>query len=626
MAQLRFFRVFSVLSILLFLPAAAYAVDEGTRKSLVQFMNKLAPQREPGWGWNLSSDPCADLWKGVTCSSPSQTVKKIVLEGLELSGILDCDSLCSVKTISVLSLNDNNVSAVIPEEIAKCKRLTHLYLRSNKFSGKLPKGLSRLNNLKRLDLSGNDFTGELPDLARISGMLSFLAQDNRLEGGLPEFDFANFDEFNVSNNELVGPIPDVQGRFGVASFSGNPGLCGTPLPNVCPPAAPPKKKGGFSLKRFLVYSGYILLGLLIIVLLVAFKLSRRAKRKEDCRKNVKSGTASEVSNSRSNNKSNRTSNSSTINTRGNRSEYSITSMESGMTSSSLVVMDNRLVKKGLRFEDLLRAPAELLGRGKHGSLYKVMLGDRLLLAVKRVRDWRISKEEFRSRMEKIDRAKHPKVLPALALYCSNEEKLLVYEYQPSGSLFTLLHGNRDSQTFDWGSRLSVAVSIAEALAVMHESLLVDGIAHGNLKSTNILFDRDMELWISEYGLMPVDDQDPAYTPNNRNSSGRSGIFSADIFGFGVILLELLTGKMVQNNGYDLATWVQSAVREEWTVEVFDPTLTSEGASEERMVNLLQVALKCINPSAEERPSMSLVAAMVSKIKEDDERSLTWSEA
>ncbi|KAF2282909.1 hypothetical protein GH714_043329 [Hevea brasiliensis] len=201
-------------------------------------------------------------------------------------------------------------------------------------------------------------------------------------------------------------------------------------------------------------------------------------------------------------------------------------------------------------------------------------------------------------MERIDRVKHPKVLPPVAFYCPKQEKLLVYEYQPNGSLFKLLHGSQLGQAFDWGSRLSIATSIAETLAFMHQEFHEDGIAHGNLKSTNILFNRNMEPCISEYGLMVVENQDQSilsqidsYKHNVLSRDNIYSTFKVDIYAFGVILLELLTGKLIQNNGFDLASWVHSVVREEWTVEVFDKALISEGASEERMVNLLQPQFK-----------------------------------
>ncbi|KAJ0527724.1 putative protein kinase RLK-Pelle-LRR-III family [Helianthus annuus] len=95
----------------------------------------------------------------------------------------------------------------------------------------------------------------------------------------------------------------------------------------------------------------------------------------------------------------------------------------------------------MRFEDLLRAPAELIGRGKHGSLYKVLpSGGGVPLVVKRIKDWEISRVEFKKRMQRIDQVKHPKVLPLVAYYCSKQEKLLVYEFQQNGSLSKLLHG------------------------------------------------------------------------------------------------------------------------------------------------------------------------------------------
>eukprot|EP00268_Persea_americana_P067535 TRINITY_DN9309_c0_g1_i7.p1 TRINITY_DN9309_c0_g1~~TRINITY_DN9309_c0_g1_i7.p1 ORF type:complete len:148 (+),score=25.41 TRINITY_DN9309_c0_g1_i7:3-446(+) len=96
--------------------------------------------------------------------------------------------------------------------------------------------------------------------------------------------------------------------------------------------------------------------------------------------------------------------------------------------------------KDLKFEDLLKAPAELLGRGKFSSMYKVIFEGKGNLAVKRIKDWAMSSGEFRVRMEKIDQVHHRNVLPLLAFYSSNDEKLVVYEYQPNGSLLKLLHG------------------------------------------------------------------------------------------------------------------------------------------------------------------------------------------
>lgn len=174
--------------------------------------------------------------------------------------------------------------------------------------------------------------------------------------------------------------------------------------------------------------------------------------------------------------------------------------------------------------------------------------------------------------------------------------------------------------------MSVAVGIAHGLAFIHKELYKEGIAHGNLKSSNVLMDKNMDPCISEYGLMVVNSKPLLSTSQDNGSMDHSrGVpdypFKADMYNFGVILLELLTGKLVQNDGLDLTTWVHSVVREEWTAEVFDKVLFAEGASEERMVNLLQVALKCINPSPEARPSINQVANMISTIKEEEERSI-----
>ncbi|XP_039162023.1 probable inactive receptor kinase At2g26730 [Eucalyptus grandis] len=255
------------------------------------------------------------------------------------------------------------------------------------------------------------------------------------------------------------------------------------------------------------------------------------------------------------------------------------------------------------------------------------------LVVKRIKERAISSEEFKRRMLKMDQGKHPNVLSVVAFYCSKQEKLVIYEHQSNGSLFKLLHGSKDDDSFDWGSRLNIASRIAEALAFMHKELREDGIAHGNLKSTYILFNKNMDPCISEYGIMASENQvQPELsrsisfakiTPAEDHESDHI-LFKGDvdIYSLSAILLELLTGKMVQDGRFDLATWVHSVVREEWTAEVFDRALIAEGVNKERMVNLLQVALQCVASSPTKRPSTKEVSAKINAIKEEDERSIT----
>ncbi|XP_015882640.3 probable inactive receptor kinase At2g26730 [Ziziphus jujuba] len=615
--------VFPILIILIFPKASSE--EEGVKRALIQFMDKLSPgnARTNSWGWNIDSDPCKDKWMGVICDKKSNYVRKIALETLNLSGVLDAKSLCMAKSLMVLSLKDNNITGLMPEDIESCKSLTHLYLSGNQFTGDLPESLSRLNNLKRLDISNNNFYGELPDLQLISGLISFLAENNQLRGQIPKFDFLNLMLFNVSNNNFSGPIPDVKGRFSAESFLGNPNLCGKPLNNSClpTPSPPPamKKSRSPSSGQILIYLGYVILGLVVLLFIVFKLVVKKKKPKQNSEAEKKKILALENSTAMPS-----TISSYELKNDGQRSEYSLTSIESGK-APALTVLTSPV--RGLTFEELLQAPAELLGRGKHGSLYKVMLGNGAMLAVKRIKDWWISREDFKWRMTRIDQVKHLNVLQPFAYYCSKQEKLLVYEYQQNGSLFQLLHGSQSGQVFDWGSRLTVAATVAQGISYMHEELNEDGLAHGNLKSMNILFNKTMDPCISEYGLMAVENQDQSLLSplNSIKTEDLEGdqAFKVDIYGFGVILLELLTGKLVQVNGFDLPGWVQSVVREEWTFEVFDKALISEGASEERMVNLLHIALKCTNPSPNERPAMSQVSQMINAIKAEEEKSISF---
>ncbi|KAA0037500.1 putative inactive receptor kinase [Cucumis melo var. makuwa] len=357
--------------------------------------------------------------------------------------------------------------------------------------------------------------------------------------------------------------------------------------------------------HILIYSGYILIGILVTVIVIFIICKRRRKEnKGDSR--LSSNRIVAVSDDGLNNKFSTVSLSSEYKT--SKPEFSMISNDSGGLSSSLITTS---VVNGLKFEDLLKAPAELIGKGNHGSLYKVMFDYGMVFAVKRFKDWGISTDEFMKRMWKIDRVKHPNVLPPLAFYSSDHEKLLVYEFQPNGSLFNLLHeSSHNNKPLPWINRLEIASRTAKALAHMHKALEQDEIPHGNLKSSNILINGNMEPCISEYGLMQIQSHK---TANNS--------FKSDVYGFGLILLELLTGKLViDEKGICLADWVKTVLREEWTAEVLDRSLMAEAASEERMVNLLVVGVKCVENSPNARPNMNQVVDMIDSIKEDEDES------
>ncbi|THG02017.1 probable inactive receptor kinase At2g26730 [Camellia sinensis] len=601
---------FWVLFISLFLFIQTTKSDEEEAKtSLLNFYIKLSNTNnppDPVLGWNSSSYPCKDHWNGVSCNNRTLSVRKIHLDGLNFAGTFDASTLCDapslVASLTSLSLNDNHLGGENLDRIENCKQLTQFHIGGNRFSGTLPESLSGLNNLKSLNLSRNNFSGNLPELDRISGLQQLFVQYNQFTGLIPNFNFPNFLEFNVSFNNFTGPIPNGGSLFPASSFAGNPELCGNPLPNQCP-----KKPNRH---QFLIYSGYCVIGLTVLVVII-LKICKRNKKKEE---KVIDGGANRV-----------TSIDDSLYTKSivNSGEYKTGSLEKseisansggggGIDSSSLIVLTSPEVN-GLKFDDLLKAPAELVGRGRQGTVYKVVCENGMSLVVKRIRNWSILGNEFKQRMRRLDQVKHPNVLSAVAFYSSEQEKLLVYQYQQNGSLFKLLNG---TQALDWSSRLWIAATITNALAFMHQDLHQDGIPHGNLKSSNILLYNNMEPCISEYGLMQMNNEAQSSLANFNTNA-----FKADIYGLGVILLELLTGKMVQTNGLDLAKWVLSVVREEWTVEVFDKTLIEEGASEERMLNLLQIAVKCVNRSPEARPSVNQVAYMINAIKEEEERSI-----
>ncbi|KAL8534868.1 hypothetical protein ACS0TY_010769 [Phlomoides rotata] len=592
--------------LLLLLLAAFPLAKSGDAEALLSLKTSIDPLNV--LQWRREVDVCK--WEGVK-QCLNGRVMKLVVENLNLSGKLDGESLNQLDQLRVLSFKENSLSGKIPE-LLSLANLKSLFLSSNSFSGEIPVSISRLHRLKVVVLSGNRVSGFIPpSLVDLSRLYMLYLQDNQLSGTVPHFGQKSLAFFNVSNNLLSGEIPETSSlaRFNASSFIGNIDLCGDQIRKPCSfsPLAPEKKSGKRENKLILIIAlsvgGFSILCIGAVLVIICLRRSRKEKEatsKMVARGGEEGGTSGVASGSRDEN----------MHSSWDRGG------EGGLGSLVFLGPGDQLMSYGL--EDLLKASAETLGRGTMGSTYKAVMESGYIVTVKRFKDSRYPRmEEFRRHIEILGRLRHPHLVPLRAYFQAKEERLIVYDYFPNGSLSSLVHGSRSSggsKPLHWTSCLKIAEDLAAGLLHIHQN---PGLTHGNLKSTNVLLGSDFESCITDYGLTPF------RNPDSPEESGASSLFyrapecrdprkpltqQADVYSYGVLLLELLTGKtpfqdLVQEHGSDIPKWVRS-VREEETTE------SDNEASEAKLSALLNIAMACVCVAAENRPVMREVLRMV----------------
>ncbi|CAA2955426.1 probable inactive receptor kinase RLK902 isoform X2 [Olea europaea var. sylvestris] len=284
------------------------------------------------------------------------------------------------------------------------------------------------------------------------------------------------------------------------------------------------------------------------------------------------------------------------------------------TRPNLVFIEG--VNPDFYLDDMLRASAEVLGRGKFGTSYKATLGNGSTIAVKRLREVIVTSKEFQRQMEVIGRMKHENVSTLTAYHCSRDEKLIVYDYYGKTG--------ENKISLDWKTRLRIAVGAARGIAHIHTQV-GQNLVHGNVKTSNIFLTTQGYGCVTDVGLATL--MSTTAVLDSRSSGYRAPEVTdtkklsqaSDVYSFGVVLLELLTGKpsiISEDNEKDihLVWWVASVVREYWTVEVFDiKLLLWDSDMEEAMVTFLQIALNCVKSVPEHRPKMSEVVWMLEDI-------------
>ncbi|KAK7405867.1 hypothetical protein VNO78_07477 [Psophocarpus tetragonolobus] len=266
-----------------------------------------------------------------------------------------------------------------------------------------------------------------------------------------------------------------------------------------------------------------------------------------------------------------------------------------------------------------------LGQGGFGPVYKGELSDGLEVAIKRLSACsEQGSEEFINEVLLIMQLQHKNLVKLLGFCVDGEEKLLVYEFLPNGSLDGVLFDPKQRARLDWSRRLDIINGIARGILYLHEDSRPK-IIHRDLKASNVLLDYDMNPKISDFGMARIfgGNEGEANTATIVGTFGymapeyaMEGLYSikSDVFGFGILLLEIITGK--RNAGFyhskdtpNLLSYAWHLWNEGKGLELIDPLL-SESCPRNEFLRHMHIGLLCVQEDAYDRPTMSSVVLML----------------
>ncbi|KAI9089129.1 hypothetical protein K1719_029408 [Acacia pycnantha] len=646
-------------------------------------------------------------------SLPSSLFQAFELESLNLSGNLIGgevpDSIVQLRNLQVVNLSDNALAGKIPTNLANMQNLTVASLNNNYLSGYLPGGFQ---TLQVLDLSSNLFNGSLPpDFGGASLRYLNISYNNILGKIPPEFaeKIPGNASIDLSFNNLTGQIPDslVLINQQSKSFSGNPDLCGEPTKNPCPvpppnipvatsPAlaafpntfdSPPEFAASPSISSHSKRNGIrrttvigIVVGDIVGIIIIAliFVYVYQLKR----RKNVESALKIEATAVRSDwsppsspesrgfrtwsclrKKEKESTDDDTISSSGSEVEAQNGQnqkvhdnqrqheQEAGQgKTGTLITVDG---EKELEVETLLKASAFILGATGSSIMYKAVLEDGSALAVRRIGENGLERfKNLETQVRVIAKLVHPNLVRVRGFYWGIDEKLIIYDFVPNGSLANFRYRKVGSSPchLPWEVRLKIARGVAHGLAYLHDKKHV----HGNLKPSNILLGNDMEPKIGDFGLERIVTGDssckagasarifgskrstasrdsfpdvavgPSPSPSPSTIGGVSPYHAPeslrnlkpnpkwDVYSFGVLFLELLTGKIVvlDDMGQPPGFLVEDKAR---ALRMADMAIRADmEGKEESLLAWFKLGYSCVSSVPQKRPSMKEVLQVIEK--------------
>ncbi|KAL6845139.1 hypothetical protein ACP4OV_024634 [Aristida adscensionis] len=529
-------------------------------------------------------------------------------------------------SLQVFTAGDNQFSGEIPASLGDgIPLLTTLNLSGNQLSGGIPRSVAKLGKLVQMDISRNQLAGEIPEELGRMPVLSLLDLSlNRLSGGIPPaLAKPTLNSLNLSSNQLTGEVPAALATAAYdRSFLGNPGLCTGALGGAgalagvrsCGAGSPAgSSSGGVSpgLRTGLLAAGAVLL---VVAVAFAFLVVRDIKRRRRLAR---------------------------------RDDWKVTPFVQALDFSE------GAIHRGLTEENLI-------GRGGAGRVYRVAYTNRRSggageVAVKQIRSAGTPDEklerEFEAEASVLGSIRHNNIVRLLCFLSSADSKLLVYDYMGNGSLDRWLHGDaplgggaggghrRAARSvsarrapMDWPTRLRVAIGAAQGLCYMHHEC-TPPIVHRDVKTSNILLDSEFRAKVADFGLARMLVR--AGAPDTMSAVAGSFGYMApecgytrklnekvDVYSYGVVLLELTTGKVANDGGGEhgsLAEWARRHYQSGGSIaDATDKAIRYAGYSDEIEV-VFRLGVMCTGDLPSSRPTMKDVLQILLKCSEKTDR-------
>ncbi|XP_072996575.1 uncharacterized protein [Typha latifolia] len=546
-----------------------------------------------------------------------QSLNILDLSGNNLIGSIPKEILSLPSLSNFFRLSSNSLSGPLPSEVGRLKNLGFLDISNNRFSGRMPDTIGECQLLESLYLSGNFFGGVIPSsFKNLRGMKILDLSHNNLSGAFPDFlaDLPYLQVVNLSFNNLDGEVPD-QGVFKNASaisLLGNNHLCGGVMDLRLPRCSVQTSKKHHTLVLRVIVPVICVIFLLVLMFIICL-LMRDPKKQ------------------------------------------------------NLSAMPSGIFHWRVSYTELMKATDDfslenLIGRGTYGSVFKGILSDGEIVVAVKIFDLqqRQALKTFMAECEALRNIRHRnlvKILTTCATVDSrgNDFRALVFEFMPNGSLENWLHPEVDAKIYSRSlkliERVNIAIDVAAALNYLHNECEIP-IVHCDLKPSNVLLDQNMTAHVGDFGLSRFlrtrstkVHRDPSSSVVVKGSIGyvppEYGMGShvsthGDVYSYGILLLELLTGRRPTDNMFQDGLTLQIFVEKEMSkgslvIQIVDPSLFSQVGEQttvdldngnklsnrmEHCLNwLLYVGLSCVKESPKERVKMKDVESQMMTIRE-----------